>query len=102
MPRWLLWTPIAALTVATAVFGVRTGWHVSNLSESDVINKAAQAYVNAKENRRETDCSASPSQDGSIWLIVTCTPLSGAALTYEATRFGKVTRGSASVLRPEI
>ena len=102
MPRWLLWTPIAALTVATAVFGLRAGWHVSSLSESDVINKAAAAYVQGARGRVATDCVAVPSPDRAIWLVVTCTPDTGVAQTYHATRFGKVALGVGAVAKPEI
>jgi hypothetical protein len=101
MPRWLLWTPIVALTVATAFFGLRAGWHVSALTESDVINRAAADYLRGEVNRRASDCEARPSDAGDIWLIVTCTSQAGETEVYQASRYGRVQLGSASYGKPE-
>ncbi len=101
MPRWLLWTPIAALTVATAFFGVRAGWHVSDLTESDVINRAAANYLQGGAERQATDCAAKPSEQKGVWLIVTCSSSKGAFEVYEASRYGKVRLGAAPLSKPE-
>lgn len=101
MPRWLLWTPVMAFTVAMAVLGLRAGWHVSALTESDVINRAAQDYVEGGQGRQMIDCVAMPASQRKIWLIVTCTATNGSIETYHATRFGKVRLGTGSNQRPE-
>lgn len=101
MPRWLLWTPIAAFTVATAFFGLRTGWQVTALSESDVINVAVQNYLDGGQGRVASDCHATPSDQSGIWLTVTCSPADGPQEIYHATRFGNVRLGRADKVRPE-
>ena len=101
MPRWLLWMPIAALTVATAVFGLRAGWHVSALTESDVINRAAEDYLSGDVTRQATDCAAQPSDARGVWLVVICKPLVGEPEIYQASRFGKVQLGAVPSAQPE-
>ncbi|WP_293440094.1 hypothetical protein [Planktotalea sp.] len=101
MPRWLLWMPIAALTVATALFGLRAGWHVSDLNESDVISRAATDYLLGGDGRQATDCAAKPSDQRGVWLIVTCTSRDGASEVYEASRYGKVQLGAVPLDKPE-
>ncbi|MEN8892895.1 hypothetical protein [Planktotalea arctica] len=101
MPRWLLWTPIAALTVATAFFGLRAGWYHSNLTETDVIERAAQSYLSGGQGRSPSDCSAVPAPQARVWLTVTCTPSGGAPETYHATRLGTVQRGEPAAAPPE-
>ncbi|WP_439140740.1 hypothetical protein [Planktotalea sp.] len=101
MPRWLLWTPIAALTVATAFFGLRAGWHVSALTESDVINRAAANYLSGDAMRQATDCEAKPSEVDDVWLIVICRASTGETEIYQANRYGRVQLGSTSYGQPE-
>lgn len=88
MPRWLLWTPLLALTAAFAVLGWRAGWHVSGLTETDVIEAAAARYVAGGEGRSRTDCAAQPHGSAQIWITVTCTEATGRSHRYDADRFG--------------
>lgn len=101
MPRWLLWTPVMALTVATALIGVRAGLHVATLSESDVINKAAQDYVNSGQGRHAHDCYAVPSPEYRFWLTVRCRSQDGVSEIYHASRDGRLRLGVVPALRPE-
>ena len=101
MPRWLLWTPVAALTVAAAFFGLRAGNYVSELSESDVINAAAQSYFADAAGRRVSDCSAVASNDDGVWLEIICQSNEGDRVTYTATRLGQVRRASPVIKQPE-
>jgi hypothetical protein len=54
------------------VFGLRAGWYIVSLSETDVIKKYAALYVNGANGRRSEDCSAIPGGDSGAWIIVTC------------------------------
>lgn len=101
MPRWLLWTPIAALTVVTALVGLRAGWLHSNLNESDVINRAAQSYLQGGQGRRPSDCSAQPARTQGLWLVVTCVSVTGAQEIYHATRGGDLRLGGGVMHQPE-
>lgn len=99
---WLLWAPLAALTAATAVFGLRTGWQVATLTETDVINSIAADYVTNAPNRKITDCSAAPSKRAGIWLTVTCAPTDASAQQFHVNRFGGLEALTALPQAPEI
>jgi hypothetical protein len=101
MPRWLLWTPVMALTAATAVFGLRAGWHVATLSESDVINRAAQDYLAGGQGRSAVDCIAVPARQSAVWITVICSPQGQTPAIYHATRTGKIHLGTAQPAMPE-
>lgn len=101
MPRWLLWTPVAALTAAMALFGLRAGVAYTHLSESDVINRAAQSYLSGGQDRSASDCSARPSQQDRVWLVVTCQAAGGTSETYSATRFGDLRLAAQPAAQPE-
>lgn len=88
MPRWLLWSPLAALTAAFALFGLRAGWHVSALTESDVIGAAAERYVAGGAARTPEDCVATPAQQTPHWITITCTDALGARHGFHADRLG--------------
>ncbi|MGH1578292.1 hypothetical protein [Planktotalea sp.] len=72
MRPWLLWTPVAALTAAIGVFGLRVGWIYATITESDVIAKYAAHYLEEREGRSLTSCHAVPSDENGIWLVVIC------------------------------
>lgn len=101
MPRWLLWTPLAALTVAAAFFGLRAGNYVSGLSESDVINAAAQSYLSGDAVRSKSDCAAAPAQEAGLWLTITCQPAQGPVFIYNATRLGQIHLATPAAKQPE-
>lgn len=101
MPRWLLWTPVAALTVAMAFFGLRAGHYVSGLSESDVINAAARAYLAGGSARQASDCAAAPSGEAGVWLTIQCRSKQGVQVIYNATRLGHIQLVPAALSSPE-
>jgi len=76
--RWLFWTPVVILTTAVGVWGLRIGWVVATIDESDVILKYAQRYViamhaeNESSDARLTDCHAVPGEDAGVWIVVIC------------------------------
>ncbi|MEM9576056.1 MAG: hypothetical protein AAF999_03475 [Pseudomonadota bacterium] len=97
MPRWLWWTPIAALTCLAAVWGFRLGWIMITTTETDVIEIYAQKYLEdrARDGTAEgailADCVAYPGDTPGIWIIVSCGPDPfDASLHYEysVNRFG--------------
>ncbi|WP_293452576.1 hypothetical protein [Planktotalea sp.] len=101
MQRWLLWTPIMALTAATAVFGLRVGWQVATLTESDVISRAAQDYLSGGQGRSAVDCLAIPASQSAVWITVICTPRGQTPAIYHATRTGKIRLGTLQSAMPE-
>jgi hypothetical protein len=98
MSRWLLWMPVAALTVATALFGLRVGVLTSNLSETDMINQAAERYLAGGQDRSLTDCS---SAEREVWLTVTCVPKAGAPELYHASPLGQLSQVQSARTAPE-
>ena len=101
MSRWLLWMPVAALTVATALFGLRVGVLTSNLSETDMINQAAERYLAGGQDRSLTDCSARPNAERVVWLTVTCVPKAGAPELYNASPLGHLSQVQSARTAPE-
>ncbi|MCC1492287.1 hypothetical protein [Cognatishimia sp. F0-27] len=80
MPRWVWWTPVALLVVATALLGFRWGWIAATITETDVINAYAQRYL--EDRARDGtgagasvgDCVAYPGEERGVWLVVSCGP----------------------------
>jgi hypothetical protein len=76
MPRWLWFAPLAGLTALLALGLYRlSGWAV-NLTETDVIELAAEQYykdaaADGIVSNRATDCVARPGA-GAVWITVTC------------------------------
>ncbi len=64
---------VAALALAAAVLGLRSGQGVAALTEGDVIAAWAQRYVDeAGGAARVTDCAAVPHTDPAVWMVVVC------------------------------
>lgn len=93
MPRWLWWTPLGLLTVGVALMGLRWGWVAATISETDVINRYAERYVQERGGGAAmTDCVAMPGRaDQGIWLVVRCAaPDTDSAFEYHVDRFGRL------------
>lgn len=86
-----------ALCVVAAALGIRAGWRVANLTESEVIEAAVANYIahETQAGRRpsDTDCSATPGGSDGIWIVVLCLPLSDSETQrteYFITRTGRM------------
>ena len=96
MPRWLWFMPLAVITVIAGVWGFRLGWIAATLTETEVITRYAQRYLEdrARDDAAGTasiaDCVAYPGEAPGIWLVVSCTPRPAVAGRYEyvVNRFG--------------
>ena len=87
MPRWLWWAPLAILTVWAALALFRAGWVVARITETDVILHYANRYaIEGGKEAKITDCSATPSADPAIWLVIRC----GRDTFYPVDRFGRL------------
>jgi hypothetical protein len=96
MPRWLWFMPLAVITVIAALWGFRLGWVAATLTETEVITRYAQRYLedrardDAAGSASIADCVAYPGKTPGIWLVVSCTPRPAGAVRYEyaVNRFG--------------
>jgi hypothetical protein len=88
--RWLWWAPLAALVLGFALLGLRWGWLAATITETDVINKYAQRYVEmAGAGAQLTDCTAVPGDASEgIWMIVRCAPPQGRGYEFHVNRLG--------------
>lgn len=84
------------LCAIAAALGLRAGWHIANLTETDVITAAVADYITHEtalgQTPADTDCSATPG-DGRVWIVVTCVPLADPATVrteYHISRFGQM------------
>ena len=85
------WRIVMALSLGAAVAGGLAGWRVATLTETDVIEAAAAAYVAETPGALPTHCVAEPGPD-TVWIAVICGPPGeGAAAVYHADRLGRVT-----------
>ena len=82
----MLFLPLAALTVIAALLAYRQGYIAANLTETDVINQYAAQYV-ANHQGLYADCTAQPGTPP-VWLIITCVPDGGTAITYLVDKAG--------------
>ena len=104
MPRWLWFTPLAVLLLATAVLGYRHGWRVANLTESDAIEAWAARYME-ETGAEQADCTAVPGQN--VWLVIRCGTGQDRRV-YRLDRFGRLLRpadpdgGTDVILEPNI
>lgn len=89
MPRWLWWAPFALLTLAGAIYVFRLGLIAATITETDVINRYAQDYVEgAGAGAAFEDCHARPAEDEpGIWIVVVCVGSEGRQ-SYHVNRFG--------------
>lgn len=71
MPKWLWFLPVSCLTLTFGYFGLKQGQQMTSLSETEVINAVAGAYVE-KTGGAMTDCFAYPSEKDREWLVVSC------------------------------
>ncbi len=101
MPRWLWWTPIALFAAFTAVIGLRFGYATATATETDVINRYAQQYLQDRaragtaEGAALTDCMAYPGDEPQIWLRVVCGPYpadKSGSYEYAVDRLGRLVR----------
>lgn len=91
----LVWfAPLIVLTLLLALYGFRLGWIAANLTETDVIETQAAAYLTtAGPEAKRTDCVAFPSDQNGIWIIVRCGAVLNASskvYEYHVNRFGGV------------
>lgn len=87
MRSWILWGPLAIITLLGAGMVFRASWKAANLTETDVINAYADRYVAEVAGRASrSDCAAVPGQ-GAVWLIVRCGS-GDTARTYPVDRSG--------------
>lgn len=104
MPRWLWWTPVAALLILAAVLGFRQGWLMANLSESDAIEAWAARYME-ETGAPQADCTAVPGVQ--VWLVIRCGTGQDRRV-YRLDRLGRLVRpsgpdgGSDTILEPNI
>ncbi len=83
MPRWLWWAPVGVLITVFALIGLRLGWIAATITETDVINRFAELYVQTQGGDAALrDCAAISGRDPGIWIVVRCTP-QGTDETYE-------------------
>jgi len=73
--RWLIWAPLLVLALGAGAYGLRLGYLVMNITETDVINHYAARYAD-EAGGALTDCVAFPGDEG-IWIVVACGPLCG-------------------------
>ncbi|MEM6939844.1 MAG: hypothetical protein AAF943_15010 [Pseudomonadota bacterium] len=90
---WLWWAPLALLTLGIALLGLRWGWVAATITETDVITRYAQRYVNTHGGAaKPTDCFAMPADHyEGVWLVVRCVPLDpqqGPTYDYYVNRMG--------------
>jgi hypothetical protein len=76
MPRWLWFAPLAGLTALLAVGVYRLSGWTSQITETDVIQLAADRYredaqADGVTTDRDTDCVARPGAPPA-WITVTC------------------------------
>lgn len=97
MPRWLWFMPLAALTLALAVWGFRIGYISAHLTETEAINHYAERYLQDRaragtgQGARKSDCVAYPGQTRGVWIIVDCGPVQtdpARRYVYQVNRFG--------------
>jgi len=89
MPRWLLWTPIALISVFLAAVAFRYGWQIAHLTETDVINRYPSEYLrDASPDARAADCVAVPGSDARIWITLRCGAEGAPEFIYHINRLG--------------
>ncbi len=104
--RWLWWMPLGLLILSAAAMGLRLGWIRATITESDVIAKYAQRYVDSHgPDARLSDCvglsgESLPEIWPRIWIMIRCGPPAngqGESYVYYVNRLGGFEYGE----RPE-
>ncbi|MEO0943985.1 MAG: hypothetical protein AAFY06_03965 [Pseudomonadota bacterium] len=92
----IVWIVTLSLCAVAAVFGLRAGWYVANLTETDVITAAVADYIDRETSQgnapAETDCSARPGSNR-VWIVVLCMPQADPETTrteYHVSRYGQM------------
>jgi len=86
---WLLWLPLAVVTLIGAVMVFRLGWIAAHVDEGALLNHYAQLYV--AETGAEaslSDCVGRPGVQSGVRLVVSCTTPRGDKRIYLIGRFG--------------
>ena len=86
------------LIAGLALIGLRRGWIVATMTETDVINAYAQRYLRTGgPDAALSDCVAlSGAAYPGVWLIVRCVPETGeGAVDYYVNRRGGLVRNAA-------
>ena len=100
MPRPLLLS-LGLLCACAAVWGFVLGLRVLRTTETEVIERYAQQYLQEGQSviglvtARETDCVAYPSDQRGVWIVVACTPVNATAnqrFEYHVKRLGGLVR----------
>lgn len=95
--RWLWWAPLGCLIAFFALTGLRYGWIAATITETDVVNRYAERYVQTQGgDARVTDCVAYPGADiPGIWIVVNCMPQApgGEGRSYYVNRLGGLEYG---------
>jgi len=73
--------------LVAAVAGLLMGWRVASMTETDVIEAAADRYVSDHDGRRE-DCAAQPGTPP-VWITVVCTR-NGRGAIYQFDNLGRM------------
>ena len=93
MTRRLFFLPVALLTVFAGYLGWRLGQPVS---ETQIINRYAQWYVQiAPEGAQVSDCAAR-SGEGPVRMIVTCVHADGTPYSWVLDGDGEILNGDVS------
>lgn len=87
---------MAVLVLSFALIGLRWGWMVARITETDVISTYAQRYVQiAGPGAELTDCVGVPGDgDPGIWIVVRCAPPQGAGYDFYVNRWGGLEDGA--------
>lgn len=74
--RLLWWLPLGLFGLFWAILGLRYGWVAATMTETDVIKRYAERYVEAAgDGAALSDCHAYPGEGlPGIWLVVRCAP----------------------------
>ncbi|MCR8826446.1 hypothetical protein [Pseudosulfitobacter koreensis] len=86
---WLLWLPLAVVTLIGAVMVFRLGWISAHVDEGALLNHYAQLYVNETGGAASlSDCVGRPGTQGGVRLVISCTTPQGDTRVYMIGRFG--------------
>ena len=96
--RWAHILPLSMLVLALAGLGFLLGKRAVSTTETEVIERIADGYVDQMGGAaKRTDCAARPAQSDGLWLVVSCLSSGGDGVDYFVDRFGRVAH-----MQPEV
>ena len=96
--RWAHILPLSLIVVALAGLGFLLGKRTVSTTETEVIERIADEYVDKMGGAaKRTDCAARLAQSDGLWLVVSCKSSQGVGIDYFVDRYGRVAH-----MRPEV